>query len=307
MAVAFPQPGDRLVPPGFRPDAMQHLRRAVDRGAIGVGAFADRQEALRAGDVDDPPAAGVDQAADGQPGALLVVGAERYPVGRPFREGVDHRHGEARKIDRQLPVEALAGSDDAVDALVQHGVDVDARSLRIVLDGAQEHRHAMPHQFLRYAGHHRQGEAAVGVVGEQADGEAALGDQAARQRVRPEADLLRYPLHPLPRLRAHPSAAVERLGGGRDRHARQCRHGVDSQPSTLATDEAQFFLPCPLSMKKPFLLGEVNMGKHFLRSRHGEGLLLNRQAAMYLTMLDFTYPCRLDGKHRAAATGRRLD
>ena len=40
-------------------------------------------------------------------------------------------------------------------------------------------------------GHHRQGEAAVGVVGQKPDGEAALAEQTARQRIRPKADLAR--------------------------------------------------------------------------------------------------------------------
>jgi len=35
-------------------------------------------------------------------------------------------------------------------------------------------------------------------------------------------------------------------------------------------------------------------------------MLLGQQAAIYLTMQDFTYPCRLGGNDRAAGTGRRL-
>ena len=85
------------------------------------------------------------------------------------------------EIDRQAAVDALAGGDDAVDPLVEHGLDMELAEARIVLDIAQEHRDAVVDQRLRNAGHHRQREAAIGVVGEQADGEAALAQQALRQ------------------------------------------------------------------------------------------------------------------------------
>ena len=63
----------------------------------------------------------------------------------------------------------------------------------IVLDVAQEHRDAVVDQRFGDAGHHRQREAAIGIVGQQADGEAAPAQQALRQAVGAEAESLRRP------------------------------------------------------------------------------------------------------------------
>ena len=123
------------------------------------------------------------------------------------------------EVDRQMAVDALAGGDDAVDALVEHRLDMKLGEARIVLDIAQEDRDAVVDQRIGNSGHHRQREAAVGIVGEQPDGEAALAQQALRQAVRPKAQTLRRLADALARLGRHPPLAVERLRRRRDADA----------------------------------------------------------------------------------------
>ncbi len=71
--------------------------------------------------------------------------------GSGWREGVDRRDAEIGEVDRQMAVDALAGGDDAVDALVEHRLDMQLGKPRIVLDIAQEHRNAVIDQRFRNA------------------------------------------------------------------------------------------------------------------------------------------------------------
>ena len=68
------------------------------------------------------------------------------PSSGPVGKGIDHGNAEIGQIDRQPPVDALAGGDDAVDLLVEHGVDMELAQTRVVLDGAQKHRDAVVDQ-----------------------------------------------------------------------------------------------------------------------------------------------------------------
>src|SRR5271169_1633174 len=90
-----------------------------------------------------------------------------------------------------MSIQALAGRNDAVDTLIQHRLDMPLTEAAVVLDITEKYRDAVVHQRLGNARHQRQGEAAVGVVGEQADGETAVSKQALSQRIGPKAQARR--------------------------------------------------------------------------------------------------------------------
>ena len=86
----------------------------------------------------DPSPAALDQLFDRHPRAARVIRDEGDGVGVRLGEGIDDGDAEIGEIDGQMPVDALAGGDNAVDLLVQHGLDMELAEARIVFDIAQE-------------------------------------------------------------------------------------------------------------------------------------------------------------------------
>jgi hypothetical protein len=223
FAVAVEELSDRLATPCFGPRTKQGLDdRHAGFGqhvAISLGALMHYREAGRTGDMGDAAAAKPAKMFHGQARSAGIVRHEGDGARIGLGEGVDRRNAEIGQIDRQMAVDPLAGGDDAVDALVQHRIDMELAEARVVLDVAEKHRDAVVDQRVRNARHDRQGKPAIGIVSQQADGEAAPPQQALRQTVRAKPETLRRLADALARLGSHPPLPVECFRSRRDAHA----------------------------------------------------------------------------------------
>ena len=84
---------------------------------------------------------------------------------------------------------------------------------RIILNATEEHRDTLINQCFVYASHDGQGEAAIGVVGEQANGEAALLGECAGHGIGSKAESGSGLLDAAAGRIRHPSSIVEGLRG----------------------------------------------------------------------------------------------
>ena len=117
-------------------DCAYRQARRRERLRIGARPLLDDPETRGSGHVDDPLASPGDEMFDGLQRALPVVGHQRHGVVGSCGQRVDDRDGKMREIDGQRFVDAFSGGDDAVDLLVQQGIDMDLGEVGIVLDGA---------------------------------------------------------------------------------------------------------------------------------------------------------------------------
>jgi hypothetical protein len=124
-----------------------------------------------------PP--GTEQVPDGLGTAVLVVG-DQGEISRVAR--VRHRvdHGDPQvPADRLALVLAAPGDDDAAHPAFQQGLEIVLLAEAIVAALAQEDQDAAWAESLLGPLHHRDAEAAKAVGGDQPDGEAPAGQQAA--------------------------------------------------------------------------------------------------------------------------------
>ena len=111
----------------------------------------------------------------------------------------------------RLAVGAAGGDHDAVDALAEQLLDVALLALRIVGGVAHEDRDALVGEALLEPFHDRHGEAAEGVGGDHADGEALAAVQAWARSLGRKPSLQRSVAHLLARLLAQPPLALSAL------------------------------------------------------------------------------------------------
>ena len=169
---------------------------------------------------------------DGEHGAALVVGDEAASVGVvALREDIEQGDARGGYPEPRAPVGAAGGDDDAVDPLGEERLDVLRLALGIVGGVAHEDGDAAVGQALLEPLHDRDGEAAEGVGGDQADGEGLPAVQALGEVVGAEAEFLGARDHPLARLLAEAAIVVERLRHGADTDLSKPRDVADGRPA----------------------------------------------------------------------------
>jgi hypothetical protein len=102
------------------------------------------------------------------------------------------------------------------------------------------------------AGHHRESETAVGIVGQKTDGETPIAEQTLGQGIRPKTNFGRDPLNPFPSIVAHPPSIVQRFRCGRN--ADTCGSGniVNRYPTASNTLIFQMSSPDLICREKSF-------------------------------------------------------
>src|SRR5688500_10259674 len=100
---------------------------------MGKRAFLDNPETSRPCYVGNSLATLCDEVIDGYASAWIIVRKQGHRIGRAGRQRINYWNGEMREIDRQLLVDPFSCSDDAVDLLVKHCIDVDFCEIRVVL------------------------------------------------------------------------------------------------------------------------------------------------------------------------------
>jgi hypothetical protein len=190
-----------------------------ERRLEGLGAHDSRVVPRRAGDVRDAAPAGLQQVLDGGPRARGLV-ADHRAVRRIRRrsEGVDHRDRQVVG-QRRASVGAPPGHYQTVDATAEEGAHVVLLADRVLATLAHERGHLARPERVLGAAHQRDAEAAVVVGGDQPDGVRPSRQQAARDGVGLEAELLGRRADALARLLAELPPAVQRLRCGAHRHA----------------------------------------------------------------------------------------
>ena len=151
--------------------------------------------------------------ADRKARTLRIVGMEAKAVGGALGEDVDHRDAQSRQFRRRLKINAGRCENDPVDLSVQQGFQMQFCQAFVVVCGAKEKRHAMVHQNLRHAARHRQGQAAIGIIGQHPDRMAPLRQQPTRECVWPESDRLSHAANLFAGLGVRPAGAIQRVGG----------------------------------------------------------------------------------------------
>jgi hypothetical protein len=184
--------------------------------------------------VGDPAAAERHQVLGGEAGAVLVVGEDGEVAGVVGL--AVHVHDRDRDLagERGAQVVGVAEEHEAVDLAGEQRADVVLPADRVAARVAEQHGHLAVGERVLDAEQDRDGEAAGELVGQQADGAGAAGQEAAGQRVGLERELVGRLEHPAAGLRRDLVAGVERLGRGGHRHARAASHvGQRDRSGTL--------------------------------------------------------------------------
>ena len=218
----------------FQTGAVEHLQQAA--GPVPGGPVV-----LRPGDVRDPGVPEGDQVLGRQPGPAAVVGQQRQVVRVVgLAVDVDHRHPDLAG-QRGPGVVGVAQHDEAVHPAGQQRADVVPATDRVAPGVTEQDRHLLAAEGVLDREQDRDREPVGQFVGDQTDRLGPAGAQAAGELVGLERQFLRRLQDPLPGLRGHLVAVVQRLGRGRHRDAGQPGHVAQSDRSgTLSAHRKPF-------------------------------------------------------------------